>query len=355
MRAETRSFASRVLLVAGVAGAALATIAMVWYAGNILLTVFAGLLLAVGLGGLADWVRSRTGLRRGVALAIVVFTVLAVMAAGGWAIGATAATQVRELIATLPDAIEHFKSTVGETAVGRFVLERVPDSSAATDETAKKAPWWALSLTLDVITGLALMGFIALFVAADPELYARGVVRLLPQRRRRRMRELMAELDSRMRRWLLGKLVTMVVIAGVTWAGLAFIGVPMALALGMLAGVLNFIPYVGPLVAFVPAMLLALMQGGPGTMGAVAGLWVGVQTLEGYILTPLIDQKAVDVPPALQLSALAVAGTTMGTMGIVLGAPLTAVIFVLVQRLYVEDALGDDIDAPMDDRPVRAA
>ncbi|HUF93047.1 MAG TPA: AI-2E family transporter [Candidatus Limnocylindria bacterium] len=354
MQADMRPFASRVLLVAGVALAALALLAFVWYAGNILLTIFAGLLLAVGLGGLADWTVSRTGLRRGVALAIVVVVVLGVIVAGGAVIGATATAQVRELLATLPEAIENFKATLDRTAVGRFVLERIPDNTASGD-TAPRTPWWALALTLDVVTGLVLTGFIALFVAADPQLYARGVVRLLPQSRRRRVRQVLGELDTRMRRWLLGKLVTMVITAAVTWAGLALIGVPLALALGILAGLFNFIPYVGPLIAFVPAMLLALMQGGLGTVGAVAGLWVGVQTLEGYILTPLIDQEAVDIPPALQLSALAVAGTAMGTMGIVLGAPLTAVIFVLVQRLYVEDALGDDIDEPMDEPRVRAA
>jgi predicted PurR-regulated permease PerM len=354
MRADTRSFATRVLLVAGVAMAALAILAALWYAVNILLTVFAGLLLAVALGGLAEWAASRTGLRRGVALAIVVVTLLGVMAGGAWAIGATAAEQSRELIATLPKAVEHLKATLGENAVGRFLLERIPDASAGSEQAAKRSPWWALTLTLDVITGIALMAFIALFVAADPDVYARGVVRLLPQGRRRRARQVLAELDERMRRWLLGKLVTMIIIAVVTWAGLALIGVKLALALGILAGLLNFIPYIGPLIAFVPAMLLALMQG-VGTVGAVAGLWVGVQTLEGYVLTPLVDQQAVDVPPALELAALAVAGTTMGTMGVVLGAPLTAVIFVLVQRLYVEDALGDDIDAPVDEPRTRAA
>ncbi len=354
MRDDTRSFATRVLLVAGVAMLALAAIGLISYAYSILLTVFAGLLIAVGLRGLAEWLASRTGLRRGVALAVVVVGLLGLIVGGGWAIGATAATQVRELIQTLPTAFENFKATLAQTAVGRFVLERFPDN-AASGSNAQKAPMWALSLTADVITGLALMIFIALFVAADPELYARGVVRLLPPARRRRARQVLAELDWRMRRWLLGKLVTMVIIAAVTWAGLALIGVPLALALGILAGLLNFIPYVGPLVAFVPAMLLALMQGGLGTVGAVAGLWAGVQTLEGYILTPLIDQKAVDVPPALQLAALAIAGVTMGTIGVVLGAPLTAVLFVLVQRLYVEDALGDDIDAPMDEPRVRAA
>jgi predicted PurR-regulated permease PerM len=354
MRADTRSFAARVLVVVGIAMAALAAVVLLWHAVNILLTVFAGVLFAVALGGLTDWVASRTGVRRGVALALVVVALLGVMVGGGWAIGATAATQVRELIQTLPDAVEHFKATVGEHAVGRFVLERIPDSSAASGQTAQKSPWWALTLTLDVIAGVALMVFVGLFVAADPGLYARGVVRLLPQGRRRRMRQVLGELDTRMSRWLLGKLITMAVIAGVTWAGLALIGVPLALALGIMAGLLNFVPYIGPLVAFVPAVLLALMQGF-GTVGAVAGLWVGVQTLEGYILTPLIDQQAVDMPPALELSALAIAGTLMGTMGIVLGAPLAAVIFVLVQRLYVEDALGDDIDAPIDEQRVRAA
>lgn len=354
MRADMRSFAMRALLVVGVAMAAFLMLAMLWYAGNILLTVFAGLLLAVALGGLTEWVTTRTGWRRGLALAIVVVSLLAVMAAGAWAIGATAAEQSRELIATLPKAVEHLKASLGENAVGRFLLERVPDASAGSEQAAKRSPWWALTLTLDVIAGIALMAFIALFVAANPELYARGVVRLLPHGRRRRARDVLAELDTRMRRWLLGKLVTMAVIAAVTWAGLALIGVPLALALGIVAGLLNFVPYVGPLVAFVPAILLALMQGF-GTMAAVAGLWVGVQTLEGYVLTPLIDQKAVDVPPALELAALAVAGATMGTMGIVLGAPLTAVIFVLVQRFYVEDALGDDLDAPMDEPRVRAA
>jgi predicted PurR-regulated permease PerM len=214
MRTETRSFASRVLLVAGVAMAALAALAVLWFAANILLTVFAGLLLAVALGGLAEWVASRTGLRRGFALAIVVVALLGVMAGGVWAIGATAAEQSRELIAMLPKAVEHLKATLGENAVGRFLLERIPDASAGSEQAAKRSPWWALSLTLDVITGVALMAFIALFVAADPEVYARGVVRLLPQSRRRRAREVLAELDARMRRWLLGKLVTMIVIAG---------------------------------------------------------------------------------------------------------------------------------------------
>ena len=352
MRDQARPFASRVLLVVGIAVAAIVLLALAAYAYNILLTIFAGLLLAIALGGLADWVASRTSLRRGMALALVVIVLLGVTVGGGWAIGATAATQVREMIDTLPKAVEHFKSTLGENPVGRFLLERIPADTASGQ--AGKTPWWALALTLDVVTGVALVAFIALFVAAQPDLYARGVVRLFPQNRRRRVRQVLGELDTQMQRWLLGKLVTMVVIALVTWAGLALIGVKLALALGILAGLLNFIPYLGPLVAFVPAILLALMEGF-GTVGAVAGLWVGVQTLEGYVLTPLVDQQAVDVPPALELAALAIAGVTMGTMGVVLGAPLTAVLFVLVQRFYVEDALGDDIDAPLDEPRVRAA
>jgi predicted PurR-regulated permease PerM len=352
MKPETRSFATRVILMAGIALATLAVIALFWYAGNIVLTVFAGVLLSVGLRGLAEWLVSRTGLRRGVALAFVVIVLLAVVGAGGWALGDSVAAQVTQLMQTLPSAMENFRRTLGESTVGRFVLDRF-SGGAASEQAARQAPW-ALSLTLDVITGLALTAFVALFVAAQPETYARGVLRLLPPSRRRRGRHVLTELDARMRRWLLGKLVAMMVVGIVTSAGLALIGVPLALAFGALAGLLNFVPYVGPAIAFVPAALLALMQGA-GTAGAVGALWVGVQTLEGYVLTPLIDQEAVDVPPALQLSALAVAGALMGPLGIVLGAPLTAVALVLVQRLYVEDALGDDLDAPAERPHARAA
>jgi predicted PurR-regulated permease PerM len=352
MRQETRSFATRVLLVAGVALGVVATLVLLRYAGSILLTVFAGVLLSVGLRGLTGWLVSRTRLPRGVSLAVVVLALLGAAVAGGWALGDSVAAQVSQLTETLPGAVDNFRRTLGESAVGRFVLERF-SAGAASEQAARQAPW-ALGLTLDVITGLALTAFVALFVAARPETYARGVLRLLPPPRRRRGRQVLAELDARMRRWLLGKLVTMAVTAIVTAAGLALIGVPLALAFGVLAGLLNFVPYVGPLVAFVPAALLALMQG-PGTAGAVAALWAGVQTLEGYVLTPLIDQESVDVPPALQLSALAVAGTLMGPLGIVLGAPLTAVAFVLVQRLYVEDALGDDLGAPAEGPRARAA
>jgi predicted PurR-regulated permease PerM len=352
MRAETRSFATRVLLVAGVALIAVALFVLLWYAGNILLTVFAGVLLSVGLRGLAGWLTDRTGLPAGVSLAIVIVVLLGLLGAGGWALGDSVAAQVSQLMETLPGAVDNFRRTLGQSAVGRFVLERV-SAGAASEQAARQAPW-ALGLTLDVITGLALAAFVALFVAAQAGTYAQGVLRLLPPNRRRRGRQVLNELDTRMRRWLLGKLVAMVIIAVVTSAGLALIGVPLALAFGVLAGLLNFVPYVGPVVAFVPAVLLALMQG-VGTAGAVAGLWIGVQALEGYVLTPLIDQEAVDVPPALQLSALAVAGALMGPLGIVLGAPLTAVVFVLVQRLYVEDALGDDLDAPAERPHARAA
>jgi predicted PurR-regulated permease PerM len=351
MRPETRSFVTRVLVVAGVALGGLAVVVLFRYASGILLAIFAGALLSIGLRGLAEPLAAWTGLRRGVSLTLVVIALGAALGAGAWVLGDRVAAQASELMGTLPGAIEGFKRTLGESAAGRFVLDRL-SAGGAPAQAVQQAPW-ALGLTLDVITGLVLMAAVALFVAAQPDLYARGLLRLLPPARRRRGRQVLTELDVRLRRWLLGKLVTMVVIAVVTSAGLALIGAPLPLVFGVLAGLLNFIPYVGPVVAFLPAALLALTQGVQ-TAGAVAGLWIGVQILEGYVLTPLIDQEAVDVPPALQLAALAVAGAVLGTPGVVLGAPLTAVLFVLVQRLYVEDALGDDLETPAEGR-ARAA
>jgi predicted PurR-regulated permease PerM len=146
----------------------------------------------------------------------------------------------------------------------------------------------------------------------------------------------------------------MTIVGVITWAGLALIGVPLALTLGLLAGLLNFVPYVGPIVSAIPAVLLALLDGSR-TAGWVALLYLGVQLLEGYLLTPLIDQRTVRTPPALLLTSQVIAGVTLGALGVVLAAPLLAVALVTVKLLYVEDVLGDDVEVPGEPPPAARA
>ena len=145
----------------------------------------------------------------------------------------------------------------------------------------------------------------------------------------------------------------MAAIATVTAAGLAVIGVPLAIALGVLAGLLNFIPYLGPMLSFAPALLLALPEGAMATLWTL-GLYVFVQALESYLLSPMLAQRTVWLPPALTILAQVAAGLVFGWMGIVLAAPLTAVALVLVKMLYVEDILGEQVELPGQRAPDRS-
>jgi predicted PurR-regulated permease PerM len=147
-----------------------------------------------------------------------------------------------------------------------------------------------------------------------------------------------------MRRWLVGKVAGMLVIGGLTSAGLSLIGVPAALALGVVAGLLSFIPYLGPVLSLVPAALLALTQS-PAMLAWVLALYVGIQTVESYVVTPLIQQEAVALPPGLIITAQVLLGVVVGWLGLLLATPLTACVVVLVDELYPGDALSPRRDA----------
>jgi predicted PurR-regulated permease PerM len=133
----------------------------------------------------------------------------------------------------------------------------------------------------------------------------------------------------------------MVLIGGLTALGLALIGVPLAITLGLVAGALNFVPYVGPLLSFVPAALIALLQG-PHVVVWVLVLYVLVQVVESYLVTPLVQQRAVHLPPALIITAQVVLGLVFGGVGLLVATPLTAAAVIVVQLVYVEDALHED-------------
>jgi predicted PurR-regulated permease PerM len=196
----------------------------------------------------------------------------------------------------------------------------------------------AFNLASGILGNVVLIAFIALFTAASPELYRRGIVSLVPRDRRQRVGEVLDEMATMLRWWLVGQGLTGVAIALSTWIGLALIGMPGALLLGLQSGLLNFIPYLGPFIAAVPIVLAAMAQGTSMVLWAV-GVHILVQTLEGYVLTPLIQRRALDLPPVLTLAAVMLFGALFGAMGVALATPLVALIKVAVERLYIEDRL----------------
>lgn len=196
------------------------------------------------------------------------------------------------------------------------------------------------------LTGyLVLLSFVGLFLAAEPGLYRRGVVGLLPIDMRPRIDGVLLEIGQRLQTWLLGRAALMLVMTVATWLGLLALGIPLALALAVLAGLLTFIPNFGPVIAAVPAMLLALLES-PMHVLYVGGLYLALQTAESYTLEPYVMRKADNLAPALVIVGQLFLGVTLGALGLILATPLIVTINVLVQRLYVEDVLGDHANAP---------
>jgi predicted PurR-regulated permease PerM len=190
--------------------------------------------------------------------------------------------------------------------------------------------------------------FTGLFLAFDPAMYVRGAIRLCPPAYRIRFGEVLGGIGYTLKWWLIGQGITMLCIAVATWIGLALLGVPLALVLGVIAGLFNFIPNFGPLFSAVPATLLALTVGPDRAIGVIV-MFIVLQNLEGNLLTPLIQRKAVDLPPAIGIIAQILLGILVGALGLILAWPIAAAVVVAVKMMYVEDVLGDEIPTPDDE------
>jgi predicted PurR-regulated permease PerM len=178
------------------------------------------------------------------------------------------------------------------------------------------------------------------FGAGEPNAYYQGVLHLVPARDRSRAAEALDAAIYNLRYWLVGQVALMVLIGATTSLGLYLMGVPLALVLGCITGVMELVPYIGAWLSAIPAALMALLVG-PVEVLMTLGLFLGLHILEGYVLVPLIQKRSVELAPAFTLVMQILLGRLLGFLGLFVAAPLTVVLVVLVKMLYVEDALGD--------------
>jgi predicted PurR-regulated permease PerM len=204
------------------------------------------------------------------------------------------------------------------------------------------------SSTVAVLGGLIILVFVAIFVAVDPGLYHRGLMHMFPHRLRRRAGEVMSATATTLRRWLLMQLVAMLVIGTVTTVVLLLLGVKAAIALGIIAGLLEFIPYVGPILSAVPAIAMALVDG-PEKAISVVIAYIAIQQLEGMVLQPLLMKEGLKLPPVITILGQALFSLVFGFLGLLVAVPLLASVMVPVKLLYVRDVVGDDVSVPGDE------
>ncbi len=353
---ELQGFTRRVLITVGIVTAVVLILLLSWQAIQVLLLIFAGVLFAVFLNGISQWISNHVSIPYKVSLVLVVVGLGLILGIGGWLAAPSLSQQARDLSEGLISSLQSLRERIAETEWGQAVLAQTPslDEMLASPQSLIAHVMNIFSTALNALTGIIVIFFVGLYFAFEPTLYRDGLVQLVPWRNRGRARELLAALGHTLRRWLMGRFVAMIAIGVMAIAGLSFIGIPLAFILGLLAGLLDFIPFIGPLLAIVPAMLLAVTDGTQQLL-YVAVLFLLIQVIEGYFLTPLVERKSVSLPFALTIIAQVFFGLLAGTLGVAVASPLAAATMIAVKMLYVEDILGDhnvelpaEVDTPKD-------
>lgn len=327
------SYTNKVWITVGIAALTAVLLLILKATFSVFLLIFAGILIAVFFRGLSGLIQRKTKWNEKVCVGISILGSLALIVGFFWLIGSQIQAQVAELSETLPKTIDNARNQLEGSTIGDKLIER-----ATSEESAKKFQQFAggfFRSTFGVFGDLYVVLFIGIFLTVAPGTYVSGIVELVPERGQDKAKSIFSLLGEQLRKWIKGKLLSMFVVFVLTAIGLAILGIPLWLVLALLAGLLSFIPNFGPLIALIPAVLVGLMQG-PQTALWVAGLYVLIQFIESNFITTLIQQKMINMPPALIISAQMILGALTGSWGLVLSTPLTVVLIVLVKHLYIQ-------------------
>lgn len=377
------------LVVAGV----WLTLQLLWVARSVFFLAFLGALFGITLSAGVTWLQRR-GVPRGLGTLLLVAAFFGSVAGLGALAAPRITEQWEELRHQLPDALNQveqwvrrrqgsvtellklpagapsggLRPTGGDhrnTADGsRPAAEEKGDARGTGDTQARRESptdvrqtiaqqagnlsthfFAVFSSTLAALGSLLIVTFVAIYVAIDPRTYRRGILHLVPHRGRAKAIEVMDATGVTLRRWLVAQLIGMVVIGALTTAALLLLDVRAAVALGIIAGILEFVPYFGPILSSVPAIAMGFLDG-PEKALWVALTYLVIQQLEGNVVTPLLMKEGLDLPPALTIIGQSVMALAFGFVGLVIAMPLLGAVMVPIKLLYVQDVVGDEVEMP---------
>ncbi|WP_342658526.1 AI-2E family transporter [Sphingomonas sp. NY01] len=315
--------------------------AALYRAGDLLILAFGSILGAIVIHAIADLYRDHlpVGPKRSLSLAIV--TVLAVIGFLGWLFGVAFRQQLNTLVTQLPSLLGDLEAWASQSPVGAKVVDAV-QAAYAGSRVAQDVGGIATGAGEFVLNCLLLLVG-ALFFAADPKVYERGFLFLVPRGKRRAVEDALFDTASTLRLWLRAQLIQMTTMGVLVGLGLWIAGVPSAAALGLLTGLSEFVPYVGPIAAMLPALGLAATTHGDGAIIGTLVTFGVVRIIQTNAITPFVTSRVVAIPPAVTLFAIIAVGVIFGLFGLFFSAALLVVIFTLIRSLYLREVLGEDI------------
>ena len=372
-----------VVRAAGLVLAMYLALRLLWFANALFLVCFLGVLFAIAVSAGADRLE-RLRIPRGVGAALIVVAFFALLAGFGAWLAPTIRAQGAELRERLPEAIDRVEQWINKRQSGVFGIllggteatvardtstagTAAAAAATAADSAVTESSKGALELhdriqeklsgatrylfpflthTVEAMGGFLIVVFLSIYLAADPKLYRRGALALLPDRRRAQGAEVMDRVAIVLRKWLVTQLIAMVVIGVVTTIVLLVLRVQAAFALGLIAGLFEFIPTVGPLLSAIPGVAMGFLDSPEKALTVAAAYW-GIQFLENHILIPLLMKGGMDLPPALTVMTQALLALVFGFLGLMVAVPMLATVMVVVQVLYLGRA-GATGDAHVD-------
>ena len=315
-------------IVIAVAGAAYALVKL----SDLLLLLFACVLIALILLTVTNKLRARVKLPFGLALAIVFLSLVALVVGATVFFGTAMTEQFTILYEKLPAAIASVQNRLSQYPVFATALQRLRAMSPETASIVATVRT-VLSSVAGILSALAVVIVGGVYLAAQPRLYRRGTLALLPDAAQSRARALFAETAAALKAWLKGQAIGMAFVGVAYGIGFAIVGLPAAAAFGLMAGIAEFVPYLSVLVG-IPALMLGFAQGTDTGLWTVLVLLV-VSQVHGNIVMPMVQSSMVDLPPALTIFSLVAAGVLLGPLGVILAVPLTVVALVMVKSLYL--------------------
>jgi len=352
LQASQDNFVRRVLIVVGLTTAAVLIVVFAWQLLDILVLFFASILFAVFLTGISGWIRQHTPLSHQQALGVTLLGMLLIIGVGGW----LAAPSLIEQGEQLANDLQSSWQTLVARFEGQSWAQPLLNSLSNSEELGSSAGTILsrgvdlFSRTFGVVTNLIIILFVGFYLAFEPDKYANGLIKLFPKSRRQRAGEVLDEAAYTLRWWFVGRLSSMVIVGVLSLVGLMVLGIPLAFILSVVTGLVTFIPIIGPILALIPPTLIALTIS-PQQALYVFLLYMGIQFLETYLITPIIEQKAVDLPPVVLIMSQVILGLFLGFLGVAVAAPLAALLIVLIKMLYLDDVLGDESYQLLKEKP----
>lgn len=339
--------------VIAIALGAIVLLLFLWKARALFLTIFLAIIAGLALVRAADWLEKHR-IRRSVGAPLVMLLIVGALVGLIAAVAVPVRRQAEELTKELPKAVRKVEGWLGKaqaTAKLQPAPQQTQQQQQQPQQPQQKQPgqgaarfvFPVISSTFEALAGLLIIIFVAIYIGISPDTYRQGIIHLIPHTRRPQMVEVLDDVAETLRGWLMARLIAMIVIGLVTGAALALLGIRGALALGIIAGLMELIPFYGPVIASIPALGIALLDS-PQKAIYVAILYIVIQQFEGNILTPLLLKRRLEVPPVLTIVAVSAFGIVFGVLGMLAAEPLLAATLLVVRKLYVRDVIGDKVD-----------